>query len=272
MMTSFSRICACTLVLSPPEPAVGHTSARLSWHSQASMVQSFMSTLFLSPGSWCTQYFVCALHVSVSPVLWKFCNQIPLASKVPWDISVPLPDPQVVKSVLCPRTFLMLREFLWYSCSTVCGSSDEWLFGGSNGNLLQEGLCHTLCDLGLLQSEPLLTCASTGDTQTLKSRSDSVSVEVSESWWNQGFVSALQASLASMRFDYKHDFSSLTILLGCLLCPWTWVFFFGGIQHSPVSGCSVASCNFGVSQEKVSTFPSTLLSYFQVIIPKPLCH
>ena len=64
MTTSFNRICACTLVLSPPEPAVGHTSARLSWHSQASMVQSFMSTLFLSPGSWCTQYFVCALlHV-----------------------------------------------------------------------------------------------------------------------------------------------------------------------------------------------------------------
>ena len=33
---------------------------------------------------------------------------------------------------------------------------------------------------------------------------------------------------------------------GLLLCPWTWGIFFGGIQHSPVDGCSVASCNFGV--------------------------
>ena len=31
---------------------------------------------------WCAQGFVCVLQVSVSPVLCKFCNQIPLASKV----------------------------------------------------------------------------------------------------------------------------------------------------------------------------------------------
>ena len=49
-------------------------------HSQASLTQS------LSPGSWCTQGFVCAPKESVSPVLWKFCYQIPLASNVkfPW--------------------------------------------------------------------------------------------------------------------------------------------------------------------------------------------
>ena len=33
-------------------------------------------------GSWCVQGFVCALQGSISPVLWKFCNQIPLAFKV----------------------------------------------------------------------------------------------------------------------------------------------------------------------------------------------
>ena len=37
--------------------------------------------LLFSPGSWCTQGFVCALQESVSLVLCKFCNQIPLASK-----------------------------------------------------------------------------------------------------------------------------------------------------------------------------------------------
>ena len=37
----------------------------------------------LSPGSWCTQGFVCALHESLFPqVPWKFCNQIPLSFKV----------------------------------------------------------------------------------------------------------------------------------------------------------------------------------------------
>ena len=32
--------------------------------------------------SWCTQDFVCALQESVSPVLWKFCNQILLAFEI----------------------------------------------------------------------------------------------------------------------------------------------------------------------------------------------
>ena len=55
-----------------------------------------------------------------------------------------------------------------------------------------------------------------------------------------------------MGFDYKQDFAPPTILVG-LLCPWTWgifffggVSFFGGIQHSPIDGCSAVNCNFGV--------------------------
>ena len=45
----------------------------------------------------------------------------------------------------------------------------SWLYGGVNGNLLQEGLCHTQvwCTLSPCPcSRPLLTCTSTGDTQT----------------------------------------------------------------------------------------------------------
>ena len=62
----------------PPNVAPGH--------SQASLTQSLVGTLILSPGSWCAQGFVGTLHESVSPILWKFCNQIPLASniKFPW--------------------------------------------------------------------------------------------------------------------------------------------------------------------------------------------
>ena len=51
-------------------------------HAHTSLAQSLVGTLLLSPGSWCAHGFVCALQGSVSPVLWKFCNKIPLASKV----------------------------------------------------------------------------------------------------------------------------------------------------------------------------------------------
>ena len=51
-------------------------------HSQASLAQSLVGSLILSPGSCYTQCSVCALQKSVSPVLCKFCNQVQLASKV----------------------------------------------------------------------------------------------------------------------------------------------------------------------------------------------
>ena len=62
------------LGLRPPPETAGH--------SQTSLTQSLVGTLVLSPGSWCVQGFVCALQESVSPILWKFCYQIPLTSKV----------------------------------------------------------------------------------------------------------------------------------------------------------------------------------------------
>jgi len=74
----------------------------------------------------------------------KFCkacvrpNPTGLQSQILWEFSVPLPDPQVGKAVVGPRTFLTVREFLWYNCSAVCGSSTQQLYGGVNGDLLQE--------------------------------------------------------------------------------------------------------------------------------------
>ena len=114
-------------------------------HSQASLAQSLLRTLLLASGSWCTQGFVCAfqalfLQSCGSPII----NTSGLQSQS-WGFSVPLPDPQVGKSVVGPRTFLTVREFLWYNCSAVCGLSAQWLYGGVNGDL-QEGLWHRLCD------------------------------------------------------------------------------------------------------------------------------
>ena len=69
-----------------PDPAASHRQPTslvgTLGYSQASLGQSLVGSLLLSPGSWCAQGFVCALPKSVSPVLCKFYNQIPLASKV----------------------------------------------------------------------------------------------------------------------------------------------------------------------------------------------
>ena len=76
MATSFKRSHAGTATLSAPNPAAGdHQPTPLPetpGYSQASLGQSLVGPLLLSPGSWCTQGSVCALQESVSPVLCKF--------------------------------------------------------------------------------------------------------------------------------------------------------------------------------------------------------
>ena len=121
MVNSFKRSHACTATLRAPNPAAGHHRPipllETPGHSLASLRLSLVGSPLLSPGSWCTQYSVCALQESVSPVLCKF----------------------------------------W------------WFYGGVNGDLLQEGLCHTLvyCTQSPFPcSSPLLACTSTEDTQT----------------------------------------------------------------------------------------------------------
>ena len=57
--------------LSAPNPATGHPHL-CQGHSWASLGQSLVGSLLLSPGSWYAQGSVCALPESVSPVLCKF--------------------------------------------------------------------------------------------------------------------------------------------------------------------------------------------------------
>ena len=75
MVTSFKSV-ACTATLSAPNPAAGHhrptPPLETPGHFWASLGQSLVGSLLLSPGSWCTQSFVCALQESISPVLCKF--------------------------------------------------------------------------------------------------------------------------------------------------------------------------------------------------------
>ena len=70
MPTSFKRPHACTSTLSAPSPAAGHQQPmpppETLGHLQASLHQSLVGSLLLSPGSWCTQVSVCAHQESVS--------------------------------------------------------------------------------------------------------------------------------------------------------------------------------------------------------------
>lgn len=69
----------------PLTPRQATADPRLHWRlldTHRRVWLSLVGSLLLSPGSWCTQGFVCALQESVTPVLCKFCNQIPLTFKV----------------------------------------------------------------------------------------------------------------------------------------------------------------------------------------------
>ena len=53
-------------------PPPTHASVGDSWTLTGKSGSVSCGITFLSPGSWCAQYFVCALKESVSPVLCKF--------------------------------------------------------------------------------------------------------------------------------------------------------------------------------------------------------
>ena len=66
----------CTATLSAPNPATCHRwhmpPPENAGHSQASLVQSLVGSLLLSPRFWCTQVSICPVQEAVSPVLCKF--------------------------------------------------------------------------------------------------------------------------------------------------------------------------------------------------------
>ena len=70
MVTSFKGSHACTATLTAPNPAVGHHQPtpllETPGYSQASLNQSLMGSLLLSPWSWCTQVSASVLQESSS--------------------------------------------------------------------------------------------------------------------------------------------------------------------------------------------------------------
>ena len=159
-------------------------------------------------------------------------------------------------------------SWFWCTQASICALQESvspvlckfWqLYGGVNGDLLQEGFCHTQvcctqspCPWG----RPLLTCTSTGDAHTLKGRSCSVPVGTPRAhkvlfepskllWWVCGLIVNVISPLLPSCWGFS---------FGC------GVSFFGGIEHSLVYGCSAVSCNFGVlAGEDEHTFYCAIL-------------
>ena len=212
MVISFKRIYAPrTVVFSVPD-CWPMPPPETPGHSQASLAQSLVGSVLLSPGFWCTQSLVCAHQEFISPVLWKFCNQIPLAFKVKFP-----GDSQSLCWVPRLGNLLWALELL-QKCRNSFGiiflQCVDCLLGGSMVGLVEissKKTCTTDHTSQVCSSQSpcshrrtLQTCASTGDTKTLKRRSGSVSCgghcSNSGSWCPQGLVCILWASLASMRF------------------------------------------------------------------------
>ena len=142
------------------------------------------------------------------------------------------------------------------------------LYGGVNGNLLQDGLCHTqVCCTQSPCGRPLLSRTSAGDTPTLKGRSGSVSegspdehkvlFELSEYLWSVwGWI--LNEILPLLPSCWGFSFA-----------PGRGVSFFDWIQHSAVNGCSAVSCTFGVltGEDEYTSFYSVILFLGCILLP-----
>ena len=246
MATSFKRAYAsmhgsqdCIQCIQWPwargRPWSTHASAGDSWTLTGKSGSVFCGVF--SPGSWCAQGFVCVLQESISPVLWEFCNQIPLVFKVkfPGNSQYLCWSPRL-GNLLWALELLQQYENLCNFFVIIVLQFMGRLFGGSAVGLMATSSKRTYATCHISQvccsqspcpcGRPLLTHAFAGDTQTLKGRSGSVSCGVPGSWYTQGFAWALWASLVAMGFDSKHDFAPPTILLGFLICPLMWGIFF----------------------------------------------
>ena len=162
-------------------------------------------------------------------------------TECPWPAAghywpMPLPKTPGHSQASLGQSFLgswLLSPGFWWAQGFVCALQESvsavpckfwWLYGGVNGNLLQEGLCHTQVCCTQSPCPCHRYCWSLSPQETL--------TVLAQSLWrlwvlvHTRFVWALWVSLVGMELDSKCDFTSPTVFLGLPLCPWTWNIFF----------------------------------------------
>ena len=142
-----------------------------------------------------------------------------------------------------------MRELLWYNGSPVCGLSTWWLCGVANGDLLPEDLGHTWCLPSLLKPEPLSPWQATAGLCLCRRHSKTQRQVWLSLLWGPSVLVHKVLFEPSKHLWWVWSLI-LNMILPFLLSCWGFSFAFGcevsfsgGIQHSPVDGCSAASCN-----------------------------
>ena len=146
--------------------------------------------------------------------------------------------------------------------------------GEVNGDLLQEGLCHALCDPGLLYPEPLSPRQATADPYLHRRHSDTQRqvwlslCGASGSWYAQILLEPPENLWQVWGLILKAILPLLPSWWGFLFSLEHGVSFLGGIPHSPVDGCSAVSCNFEVliGEDEYTSFYSSNLGLIVWVI------
>ena len=103
-----SQDCYCPCPGPRGRPVSTQASRETPRHSQASLTQSLVGSLLLSPGSWCAQGFVCCLLASLAGLRFDFkCDCAPSTI--------------LLRLLLCPW---MCGIFFWWVPTVPC----QWLF------------------------------------------------------------------------------------------------------------------------------------------------
>ena len=165
-----------------------------------------------------------------------------------------------------PKTFLIVQEFLWYSCSAVCGSSVHLLFGGINGDLLQEGLRHRLCDPGSCIQSPCPLQLANADPYLYRReiQSGSVSVGSLGPGGDKGLFELSKCLWLVWGLILNLILPLLPLFRGFSFALTHGVSFLGGTQNYPVDGCSAVICNFGFltgEEEHMSCYSAILRAF-----------
>ena len=115
---------------------------------------------------------------------------------------------------------------------------------------------------GLLHPEPLPLWQATADPCLHRRHSDTV---LSPSLWGLGVL--MHTSFEPSEHLWRGRGLILNMMSPLLPSCWGFSFalgcgvsFFGGLQHSPVDGCSAVSCSFGVL-----TGEDELMSFYSAI-------
>ena len=175
-----------------------------------------------------------------------------------------------------PRTFAILWELLCYNWSPVYGWSAWQLYTGSNGDILQMNICHTISFRSVAARIPnstqvtaeLCLCRIHSNTQ-------------SQVWFSllwKSLTHSLGPGVHKVLFVPSEHLwlvwdLTLNVTVPLLSSCWGFSFalvcgvsFFGGIQHFPVNGCLATVWDFGVLAGKMSVHPFTLPSWTSLLL------